>query len=155
MFTYEISFWEKWNIFILVSNQLLITVYMVQIEMKLIAGVISLQKWTFILGEKISCKQHPKWCCMKEEICTTVSKNVWLLLNGSFISDHPRNEIHFISPVMKSDVYRISFTVGWNLILGRFRFGSHVSILLVSGYRFVTQKMDAAKSCFFTISYII
>ena len=106
----------------------------VQPERKLIAGVVSLryfwQKWNFISGFKISCKNYPKWNHMKGNICTCLNKNDWLLLNGPFISDHPRNEIHLISPTLKSDVNRISFMVGWNFVSGRFRFGSHVNTLL-------------------------
>ena len=119
---HEISFWAKLTIFILVSGQSLITVYMMQPELKLVAGVISLrsfwQKWNFISGDKISCKQHPKWNHIKGNIYACVSKNDWLLLNGPFISDHPRNEIHFISPAMKSNVNGIHFMVGWNFISG-------------------------------------
>ena len=96
------SFRSKWSIFVLVSDQFLVTVYKIQPEMKLIAGVISLQsfwqKWNSISGDKISSKQHPKWNHMKGNICTCVNKNDWLILNGPFISDHPGNEIHFISP---------------------------------------------------------
>ena len=108
---HEISFRAKWNIFISVSGQFLVTDYMMQPEMKLIAGVISLrsfwQKWNFISGHKISCKHYPKWNHMKGNICTCVNKNDWLLLSGPFISDYPRNEIHFISPAMKSNVNRV------------------------------------------------
>ena len=107
----------------------------VQPEMKLIASVISLwsfwQKWNFITGYKISCKHYPKWNHMKANICTCVNKSDWLLLNGPFISDHPRNEIHFISVAMKSNVNSIFFMVGWNFASRRFRYGSHVNTLLV------------------------
>ena len=117
---YEILFRAKWNIFISVSGQFLITVYMIQPEMKLVVGVISLrsfwQKWNFISGDKISCKRYPKWNHMKGNICTCVNKNDSLLLNGPFISGHPRNEIRFISPVMKSNVNRISFIVDSNFV---------------------------------------
>ena len=89
-------------------------------ELKLVPGVISLrsfwEKYNFISGHKISCKQHPKGNQIKGNICACVSKNDWLLLNRPFISDHPRNEIHFISPTMKSNVNRIPFMVGWNFI---------------------------------------
>ena len=99
--------------------------------MKLIACVILLrsfwQKWNFISGDKILCKHYPKWNHMKGNICTCVNKNEWLLLNGPFISDQPRNEIRFISPVMKSNINRISFMVSWN-------FGSHVNTLLLNDY---------------------
>ena len=57
---HEISFRVKWNIFIPVSGQYPITVYMIQPEMKLIVSVISLrsfwQKSNFISGDKISWK---------------------------------------------------------------------------------------------------
>ena len=50
---HEISFWERWNIFSLVSGQSLITVYMKYPKMKIVAIVISLQsfwqKLNFIL----------------------------------------------------------------------------------------------------------
>ena len=87
------------------------------------------QKWNLISGDKILCKQYPKWNHIKGNICACVSKNDWLLLNGPFISDLPRNEIHFNSPAMKSNVNRIPFMVGWNFISGRFHFGSHVNTL--------------------------
>ena len=64
---------------------------------------------------------------MKGNICTCVNKNDWLLLNGPFISGHSRNEIHFISPAMKSNVNRISFMVDWNFVSGRFHFVSDVN----------------------------
>ena len=136
---HEISFWGKWNIFISVSGQSLITVYMTQPELKLVVGLISLQsfwqKWNFISVDKI-CKQHPKWNHIKINICACVSKNDWLLVNGPLTSDHPRNEIHFISPVMESNVYGIPFMVGWNFISGRFHFGSHVNTLLINQLKF-------------------
>ena len=117
------------------SGQFLITVHIIQPEMKFIAGVISLrlfwQKWNFISGDKISCKHHPKWNHMKGNICTCVNKNDWLLLNGPFISEQPRNEIHFISTATKSIHY---FMVGWNFLSGRFYFGSHVNTLVVKNY---------------------
>ena len=57
-----------------------------------------------------------------------VSKNDWLLLNRSFISGHPRNEIRFISPAMKSSVNRNYFMVDWHFVSGRrFHFRSHVN----------------------------
>ena len=119
---HEISSRAKWNISISVFGQFLITVYRLQPEMRLIAGDISLRslwhKRNFISGDKISCKHYLKWNHMKRSICTCVNKNDWLLLNGPFISDHPRDEIHFIFPAMKSNVNRISFVVGWNFISG-------------------------------------
>ena len=121
---HEISFRAKWNIFISVSGQFLVTVYMIQPEIKLIADVISLrsfwQKWNLISGDKISCKHYPKWNHMKGNICTCVNKNDWLLFSGPFISGHPRNEIRFISPTMKSNINRISFIVDWNFVSGDF-----------------------------------
>ena len=102
---------------------------MIQPEMKLIAGVISLQsswqKWNSISGDKISWKRYLKWNCMNGNICTCVNKNDWHLFNELFISDHIRNEIHFISPTILRNVNRISFTVGWNFVSGRFHFRSH------------------------------
>ena len=128
-----ISFRAKWNIFISASVQFLIIVYMIQPEMKLIAGGISLQsfwkKWNFISGHKTPYKHYPKWNHMKRNICTCRNKIDWLFLNGVFILDHPRNELHFISPSIKSNVNRISFRVGWNFNSGRFHFGYLVNIL--------------------------
>ena len=60
---------------------------------------------------------------MKGNICTCVNKNGRLLLNRQFISGHPRNEIHFISPAMKSNVSRISFMVDWNFVSQNFFYG--------------------------------
>ena len=132
---HETSFRAKWNIFISVSGQFLITVYMIQPEIKLVAGVISLrsfwQKWNFISGDKISYKHYPKWNHTKGNICTCVSGNDWLSRNGPFISGQPRNEILFISPAMKSNVNITSFMVDWNFVSGRFCLGSHVDTLLV------------------------
>ena len=105
-------------------HQSLVAVYMIYPELKLVAGVISLrsfwQKRNFISGDKI----HPKWNHIKGNICACVSKNDWLLLTGPFISDHPRHEIHFISPAVKSNVKQNSFHGGL-----KFHFGSHVSTL--------------------------
>ena len=94
----EISFREKWNIFISVSGQSLVTVYMIQPEVKLIVDVISLrsfwQKWNFMSGNKISCKNYPKWNHMKGTICTCVNKNDWLLFRATpktiFVSFRPQ-----------------------------------------------------------------
>ena len=145
----EDSFRAKWNIFISVSGQFLITVYIKQpkhqtheiplgetLYMKLIAGVISLrlfwQKWNFIPGDKISCKHYLKWNHIEGNICTCVNKNDWLLSNGLFIPDQLWNEIHFILPAMKINANRISFMMGWNFFLGRFHYGSHGNSLLDS-----------------------
>ena len=70
------------------------------------------------LGEKISSKQCLKRNHIKGNICACVSKNYWLLFNGPFISDHPRNEILFISPAMKINVERVPFMMGQNFISG-------------------------------------
>ena len=109
---------------------------MIHPEVKLIEGVISLrsflQKWNFILRNKISCKIYPKWNHMKGNICTCIKKIDWILLNRPFISDHPRNKIHFISPAIKNNVNRCCFMVGWNFVSCRFHFGSHVSKLLIT-----------------------
>ena len=106
-----------------------------QPELKLVAGLISLgsfwQKWNFILGHKISCKQHSKWNHIKGNICACASKNTWLLVNGPPISDHPRNEIHFISPAMKSNVNGIPFMVGWISFLEDFISGLMETPLLM------------------------
>ena len=112
-----------------------VSVYMIQPKMKLVSGVVSMrsfwQKWNFISADQLSCKHYPKWNHMKGNICTCVNKNDWLLLSGPFISGHPRNEIRFISPTMKSNINRISFIVDWNFVSGRFHFGSHVNTPLV------------------------
>ena len=130
---HEISFRVKWNIFISVSGQFLVTAYMIQPETKLIADVTSLrpfrEKWNFISGDKISCTHYPKWNHMKRNICTCVKKNDWLLLNEPFISDHPRNDIHFISPTMKSNANGISLMMDWDFVSARFLFRSHVNTL--------------------------
>ena len=131
-------FGAKWNIFISVSSRFLVTVYMIQPEMKLIAGVISLrlfwQKWNFVWGDKISCKHYPKWNHLKGNICTRVNKNDWLLLNELLISGHSQNETNFIAVAMKNNVNRISFMMGRNFVSGIFHIGSHVNILLASTF---------------------
>ena len=95
---------------------------LIQSQMKLIAGVISLwlfwQKWNFIPGDKRSYKHNPKWNDMEGNIYTNVNKNDWLLLNGPFILNHSWNEINFIFTAMKSNVNRISYMVGWGFISG-------------------------------------
>ena len=130
---HEISFRVKWNIFISVSCQFLVIVYMIQPETKLIAGVTSLrsfrQKWNFISGDKISCTHYPKWNHMKRNICTCVNKNDWLFFNEPFISDYPRNDIHFISPAMKSNVNGISLMVDWDFVSVRFHFRARINTL--------------------------
>ena len=112
---HEISFWAKWNIFILVSSQFLITVYLIQAKMKLIAGVISLrsfwQKWNFISGCKISCKHYPKWNDMKGNIWKCLShqnKNDWEWLAFSEWAG-------FLRPPPKRNF--ISFHLQWKVVL--------------------------------------
>ena len=110
-----------------------ITVYMIQPEMKLIAGVISLQsfwwKWNFISGNKISCKNYPKSNQLNGKICACVyfikTKKIGFYWMGRFFRLPPEMKLHFILPAMKSKVNRIYFLVSWNFILGRFHFGSH------------------------------
>ena len=50
--------------------------------------------------------------CVKAIIYLLLSNLHDCTFNGPFISDHPRNEIHFISPAMKSDINRICLMVG-------------------------------------------
>ena len=151
---HEISFRATWNIFMLVSGQFLVTVYMIQTEMKLVAGIVALrsfwQKRNFISGDRILCKHYLKWNLMKGNICTCVNKNDWLLLSGLFISGRARNEIRFISPTMKSNVNRISFTVDWNFVSGRFHFGSHINTPSVS-----TLPTNCKQHFLYTNLYII
>ena len=75
--------------------------------------VVFWQKWNFILGDKILCKHYPKWNHMKGNICTCVSKNDWLLLNGTFISGYP-DKISF-RPQWK--VMQAEFLLWWFEIL--------------------------------------
>ena len=122
---------EIFSIRCLVSDQFLKIVYMYNpkwnsLRVLFYCGHFDRNE-NFISGDKILCKHYPKWNHMKGNICTCVNKNEWLLLNGPFISDQPRNKIRFISPVMKSNVNRISFMVSWN-------FGSHVNTLLLNDY---------------------
>ena len=124
---HEISFRAKWNVFVSVSGQSLVTIYMSTSRSEtycrcyFIAVILTEMKFHF--GDKIG-KYYPKW-----NICTCVKKIDWNLRNGTFISYHPRNEIHLISPAMKSNVNRICFMVGWNFVSGRFHFGSYVNNL--------------------------
>ena len=116
----EVSFRTKWNIFISVSGQFLIAVYMIQPEMKLIAGVISSrpfwQKWNFISVDKKSSKHYPKWNHMKENICTCVyfikTKMIGFYWIGRFSWTTPETKCHFISSAIKSNLNRIFF-YGW------------------------------------------
>ena len=130
---HEISFRAKWNVFVSVSGQSLVTIYMGTSRSETYCGsyfiAVILREMKFHFGDKISCKYYPKWNYMKGNICTCVKKIDWNLRNGTFISHHPRNEIHLISPAMKSKVNRICFMVGWNFVSGRFHFGSHVNNL--------------------------
>ena len=118
---HEIPFRAKWNIFILVSGQFFITVYMMQPEMKLVADVILLwsfwKKWNFISGDKISCKRYPKWNHMKRNICACVyfikkKKVIGFYWIGRFSWTTPETKSQFFSPAKKSNVNRISFMVG-------------------------------------------
>ena len=117
---------------------------MIRPEVKLIAGVISLrpfwEKLNFISGDKAPSKHYPKWNHMKENICSSVNKNDCILIDGPLISDHPRNEIHFILPEIKSDINKIYFMADWNFCSGIFYFGSHVNNLL-----YVVQKSEKMK----------
>ena len=90
---------------------------------------VILKEMKFHSGHKTPYKHYPKWNHMKGNICTCGNKIDWLFLNEVFILDHPRNELHFISPSIKSNVNRISFRVGWNFNSGRFHFGYLVNIL--------------------------
>ena len=117
---HEISSRVKWNIFISVSGQFPISYNYLHVQP-------ILTEMNFISGDKI-CKHYPKWNHMKGNICTCVNKDDWLLLNGPLISDHPRNEIHFIS-AMESNANRISLMVGWNFFSDLFRFGFYANTL--------------------------
>ena len=96
---HEISFRAKWNIFILVSGQFRIAVYMIQTEMKLIAGAISVDFISFPISFRVI-KYHVNTTRDKiiwEETCVHAfisSKQQWFALNewaGFF--GLPRNEI--------------------------------------------------------------
>ena len=107
--------------------------YITQPEMKLIAGVISLrsfwQELNFISRDKMSCKHYPKWNKIKGNIYFIKTKIIGFYSIGRFSQTTPETKFHFILPAMRSNVNRISFTVGWNFISGGFHFGSHVNTL--------------------------
>ena len=136
--------------FISVSGQFLLAVYMIQPEMKLIVGVISLrsfwQEWKFISGDKISCKHHPKWNYLKGNIWACVyfikTKMIGFYWLGHFPGTISETKFYLFLPTMKSNVNRIYFIVGWNFISGRCHFGSQVNTLLVfSVYEGTEQNM--------------
>ena len=88
---------EIFSIRCLVSDQFLKIVYMYNpkwnsLRVLFYCGHFDRNE-NFISGDKILCKHYPKWNHMKGNICTYVNKNEWLLLNGPFISDQPRNKI--------------------------------------------------------------
>ena len=121
-----ISFWMKWSIFISVSGQFFITVYIMQAKIKLIAFVISLwsfwQKWNLISGDKMTCKHNPKWNHAKGNICTCICFiKTWMTV-FCWMSHSSRTtsktKFRFISPTIKNNVNRISFKMGSNSILG-------------------------------------
>ena len=115
------------------------------------------QQWNFISGDKISCKHCPKWNHMKGNPCTCVNKNDWFLFNWSFISDYPRNEIHFILPVMIRNVNKISFMVDGNFVSGRFHFRSHINTLqdryLLLWSLVIVIMITFFNSCQFTVNF--
>ena len=123
---HETSFLTKSNIFISLSGQFLITAYTIQPEIKFIAGVILLrwfwQKWNFISGDKISCKNYPKWNQLKIKICACVyfmkTKMIGFYWMCRFSRSTPETKFHFVLPEMKINVNRIYFMMGWNLISG-------------------------------------
>ena len=75
-------------------------------------------------------------------------KQIWTV----FFRTIPEMKFHFISPVMKSNVNRISFTVGWSFISGRFYFEPHVNTLFihlnVSIYILMIQKWSKIRARF-------
>ena len=92
---HEISFWAKWNIFISVSAQSLVTVYMYIPKSNSLRVLFNCSHFG---RNEISfrvIKYHVKWNHMKGNIYTCIVKNDWLLLNGPFILDDP--ETKFIS----------------------------------------------------------
>ena len=101
-----VSFRAKLDNFISVSGQFLITVYMKYPEMKLTAGVISLQsfwqKCNFLSSDKISCKHYPKWNHMKGNICACVyfikRKMIGFYWTGRFSGTTTETKFLFISP---------------------------------------------------------
>ena len=84
MSLHEVSFRAKCNIFISVSGQFLITVYITQPEMRLIAVSILFrsfwQKWNFISGDKLSCNTTRNEIIRKEASAHAFysSKQEWL-----------------------------------------------------------------------------
>ena len=153
---HDISFREKWNVFISVSAQLLITVYMIQPERKLIAGVIWLRsfwgKLNFISGDKISCKYYSKQNHMKGNISTCIyfikTKMLAFCLMSRFFRTNPEVKFHFILSARKINVNRIAFMVEWNFISGRFHFGSHENTPLE-----ISQ--NSQKNTFTRVSFLI
>ena len=124
---HEISFLAYSDILILVSGQsLIITVYITQPEMKLIAVVISLRSFwhelNFISRDKMSCKHYPKLNKIKGNICACLyfikTKIIGFYSIGRFSQTTPETKFHSILPAMRSNVNRISFMVGWNFISG-------------------------------------
>lgn len=132
----ECCFFIKRNNFISVSGEIFTTVYMRQPDMKLTAGVTSLrsfsQKSNFILGDKkyhLNTTRNESY--EREHLRIRLfhqNKNDVLLLNERFSSTSRKTKFHFISPAVKSSVNRTSFMVDWNLISGRFHFGSYVKV---------------------------
>ena len=77
---------------------------------------------------------------MKGNIYTCVNKNDWFSRSGLFILGHPRNEIRFISPAMKSNVNRISFMVNLNFVSSKFHFGFHANTTLIKKKKMTSIK---------------
>ena len=66
---------------------------------------------------------------MKENICTWLKRMIDFYWTDCLSQTTPETRFHFILPAMKSNVNRIFFMVGWNLISGRFHLESHVNTL--------------------------
>ena len=124
-------------IFISMSGQFLLTVYIIKPEMKLIADVLSLLSfWLFFARNSFlllrfhvnTTRNEIRW----KETSTHVfvsSKQGWMTFTTCRLSRTTLAlKFQFISPAMKSNA-NISFMKGWNFILGRFHFGSHINSL--------------------------
>ena len=81
------------------------------------------------------------------------SKQEWLIYwIGHFSRTSPETNFHFIFPTMESSVNKISFMAGWNFILGRFLFGSHINF--IKNYQYYQYILFDLSICHFVKQFM-
>ena len=127
---HEILFWAKWNIFISVSGQFLITVYMLLFTNSLRVLFHCSLDSTELSYRVMKCHVNTWKSFNRNHLHMRLyhqERMIGFYWMSRFSRTTPRTKFHFISPTMKSNVNRISFMAGRNFSSGMFHFGSHVN----------------------------